>query len=67
MKILKPKQIIVALDFDDVEEASSIIKFLDPEIFRLKIGKQLYASEGPRVIDIINKQGFDIFFRLEAA
>ena len=65
MKILKPKQIIVALDFDDVEEASSIIKFLDPEIFRLKIGKQLYASEGPRVIDIINKQGFDIFLDLK--
>ena len=35
MKILKPKQIIVALDFDSIKEASSIVKNLDPEIYRL--------------------------------
>ena len=50
MKILKPKQIIVALDLDSIEEADSIVKFLDPEIFRLKVGKQLYANEGPKII-----------------
>ena len=60
MKILKPKQIIVALDFDSVDEVSSIVKLLDPEIFRLKIGKQLYASEGPKILENLNKKGFDI-------
>jgi len=65
MKILKPKQIIVALDFDSVEEASSITKLLDPEIFRLKIGKQLYAGEGPKIIENFNNQGFDIFLDLK--
>ena len=45
MKILKPKQIIVALDFDSIEEANSVVKLLDPEIYRLKIGKQLYAAK----------------------
>ena len=65
MKILKPKQIIVALDFDSVEEASAVVKLLDPKIFRLKIGKQLYASEGPRVLENLNKQGFDIFLDLK--
>ena len=65
MKILKPKQIIVALDFDSIEEANAVVEFLDPNIFRLKIGKQLYASEGPRVLENLNKQGFDIFLDLK--
>ena len=65
MKILKRKQIIVALDFDSFKEANSIAKFLDPEIYRLKIGKQLFASEGPKIIENFNKQGFDIFLDLK--
>ena len=65
MKILKPKQIIVALDFDSIKEASSIVKYLNPEIYRLKIGKQLFASEGPQVLDEFNKQGFDLFLDLK--
>ena len=65
MKILKPKQIIIALDFDSIEEASSITKLLDPEIFRLKVGKQIYAGEGPKIIENLNKQGFDIFLDLK--
>ncbi len=65
MKIIKPKQIIVALDFDSIKEASSIVKYLDPEIYRLKIGKQLFACEGPKVLDKFNKQGFDLFLDLK--
>ncbi|MDA9724741.1 orotidine-5'-phosphate decarboxylase [Gammaproteobacteria bacterium] len=65
MKILKAKQIIVALDFDSLDEATSIINLLDPEIFRLKIGKQLYACEGPKILENLNKQGFDIFLDLK--
>tara|TARA_B100000242_G_scaffold286003_1_gene251111 strand:+ start:2352 stop:3050 length:699 start_codon:yes stop_codon:yes gene_type:complete len=65
MKILKAKQIIVALDFDSLDEAASIINLLDPEIFRLKIGKQLYACEGPKILENLNKQGFDIFLDLK--
>ena len=65
MKILKPKQIIVALDFDSLEEVNSIVKLLDPEIYRLKIGKQLYAGEGPKILENLNKKGFDIFLDLK--
>ncbi len=65
MKILKPKQIIVALDFDSIQEVNSIVKYLDPEIFRIKIGKQLYAGEGPKIIEILSKKGFDIFLDLK--
>ena len=65
MKILKPKQIIVALDFDSAVEANSIVKLLDPEIYRLKVGKQLYASQAPHTLYSSNKQGFDIFLDLK--
>lgn len=65
MKILNPKQVIVALDFDSFEEASTVVKSLNPEVFRLKIGKQLYADEGPKILDKFNKQGFDIFLDLK--
>ena len=65
MKILNPKQIIIALDFDSFEEVSTFVKFLDPEIFRLKIGKQLYASQGPKILEKLNQQGFDIFLDLK--
>ena len=65
MKILKRKQIILALDFNSIDEANSIVKLLDPEIYRLKIGKQLFAAEGPKIIENINKQGFDIFLDLK--
>tara|TARA_B100000963_G_scaffold241142_1_gene210971 strand:- start:482 stop:1180 length:699 start_codon:yes stop_codon:yes gene_type:complete len=65
MKIIKPKQIIVALDFDSLEEANSVVKHLDPEIYRLKIGKQLYAGEGPKILENFNQQGFDIFLDLK--
>ena len=65
MKILKPKQIIVALDYDSIREASSVVKLLDPKIFRLKVGKQLFAGEGPKILDDLNQRGFDIFLDLK--
>ena len=65
MKILKRKQIIVALDYNSFKEANSISKLLDPEIYRIKVGKQLYASEGPKILENLNKKGFDIFLDLK--
>ena len=65
MKILKPKQIIVALDFDSIEEVSSIVNLLDPDLYRLKVGKQLFASQGPKILEDLNRQGFDIFLDLK--
>ena len=48
MKILKPKQIIVALDFDSIEETDFIVKHLDPEIYRLKIGNSFSLAKGQK-------------------
>ena len=65
MKILNPKQTIVALDFDSYKEAELIIRHLNPDNFRLKVGKQLFSNEGPKVLEKINKKGFEIFLDLK--
>tara|TARA_B100000035_G_scaffold277489_1_gene255809 strand:+ start:2616 stop:3305 length:690 start_codon:yes stop_codon:yes gene_type:complete len=64
MKI-KPKQIIVALDFDSTKEVKETISLLDPKKFRVKVGKQLFTSQGPKIIDMLHDEGFDIFLDLK--
>ncbi len=64
MKI-KPKQIIVALDFDSPKEVKETISLLDPKKFRVKVGKQLFTSQGPKIIDMLHDEGFDIFLDLK--
>ena len=62
---LNPKQVIVALDFDTYDQAMSVCKNLSPEKFRLKVGKQLYSSEGPKIIDKFHQLGFEVFLDLK--
>ena len=62
---LKPKQVLVALDFDSYDQAKEVSRNLDPNKFRLKVGKQLYSAEGPKIIDIFHKQGFEVFLDLK--
>ncbi len=64
-KILNPKQTIVALDFNSYEEANKLTRYLDPEKFRLKIGKQLFSNEGPFILDRLHNEGFEIFLDLK--
>ena len=64
MKI-NPKQIIVALDFDNFKEVKETISFLDPNKFRVKVGKELFISQGPKILDFLHSEGFDIFLDLK--
>ena len=48
---LKPKQVIIALDVNSLEEIKSLLSIIDKDLFRLKVGKQLFTSQGPRAID----------------
>ena len=36
-----PKKIIIALDYDDIDNALALADNLDPDLCRLKIGKEL--------------------------
>ena len=62
---LKPKQTIIALDVSSLEEIKSLLAIIDKDLFRLKIGKQLFTSQGPKAIDELRSLGFDIFLDLK--
>ena len=62
---LKPKQTIIALDVSSLEEIKSLLSIIDKDLFRLKVGKQLFTSQGPRAIDELRSLGFDIFLDLK--
>ena len=65
MMKIKPKQIIVALDLNSFNEVKGAIAYLDPNKFRIKVGKQLFISQGPQILDFIHEKGFDIFLDLK--
>jgi len=62
---LKPKQTIIALDVSSLEEIKDLISIVDRDLFRLKVGKQLFTSQGPKAIDKLISLGFDIFLDLK--
>jgi orotidine-5'-phosphate decarboxylase len=62
---LIPKQVLVALDVNSLEEASSIMSLLDKDLFRLKVGKQLFTSEGPAAVEKLIGKGYDVFLDLK--
>jgi len=67
MKIDKPvdKPVIVALDFPDTASALSLIDRLDPQLCRLKVGKELFTRTGPDFVRDIIKRDFDVFLDLK--
>ena len=62
---LKPKQVIIALDVNSLEEIKSLLSIIDKDLFRLKVGKQLFTSQGPKAIEELRSLGFDIFLDLK--
>ena len=58
-------RIIVALDFPDANSARSFARKLPPQSCKLKIGKELFISEGPALVDEFVRRGFDVFLDLK--
>lgn len=59
------KRIIVALDMDDQKKALELIDKLDPDLCRVKIGKELFTLYGPDLVRQVQARGFDIFLDLK--
>ena len=64
-RFIKKGQIIVGLDFDNAKNAFEITKLLDPKNYKLKVGSQLFTACGPKILDDLRKDGFDIFLDLK--
>lgn len=61
---MKP-EIILALDVDSLERARYLVNKLYPVIKYFKVGSQLFTACGPKVIDLINKKGANVFLDLK--
>jgi orotidine-5'-phosphate decarboxylase len=59
------KPIIVALDYDNADDALLIAARLDPQICRVKVGKELHTAAGPQVVEALMTRGFDVFLDLK--
>lgn len=62
---MSSSRIITALDFADADTVLGFIDTLDPELTRLKVGKQLFTRAGPLLVDAIQQRGFDVFLDLK--
>lgn len=59
------KKLIVALDFDNASKALNFLNNLDPDKCLVKVGLELFISEGWRILDLISERGFEIFLDLK--
>ena len=57
--------IIVALDFPEANAALEMAKALDPGKCRVKVGKELFTSAGPAVVESLQRLGFEVFLDLK--
>lgn len=62
---MSSKRLIIALDFKNFDEMSKFVTRLDPNSCVLKVGLQLFISEGNKVLDFLSSKGFDIFLDLK--
>ena len=59
------ERLIVALDFDTLEQATDLVRQLSGEVGMFKIGKQLFTHAGPQAVRQIQELGGEIFLDLK--
>ncbi len=59
------KNIIIALDFATGDKTLQFLDLLDPNLCRVKIGKELFTASGPQLVRKIIDRGFDVFLDLK--
>lgn len=58
-------KIIVALDYADATSALNLAAKLDPNMCKLKVGKELFTAAGPTLIEQLVKKQFKVFLDLK--
>ncbi len=59
------KRVIVALDCNSMDQALALVDSLDPQLCRVKVGKELFTACGPELVAAIKQRDFDIFLDLK--
>ncbi|HSD84889.1 MAG TPA: orotidine-5'-phosphate decarboxylase, partial [Anaerolineae bacterium] len=58
-------KIIVALDYAEAQPAMQLVEQLDPGLCRLKVGKELFTTAGPKFVEQLVVQGYGVFLDLK--
>lgn len=58
-------KIIVALDFSSADAAIEFAAKTSPELCKLKVGKELFTSAGPALVQQLVDSGYDVFLDLK--
>ena len=58
-------KVVVALDFDNKDEALSFVDKIQPSDCRLKVGKEMFTHFGPEFVRELVNRGFDVFLDLK--
>ena len=57
--------VVVALDYPTAPAAIDLAKRLSPELCRLKVGKELFSSSGPALVEQLQHLGYEVFLDLK--
>ena len=57
--------IVVALDYPAAPAALDLAQRLSPTLCRVKVGKELFTSAGPALVDDLQRLGFEVFLDLK--
>ena len=63
--IKKDPKIVVALDFDQLNKAEAFVDKLDPDLCRLKVGKEMFTHFGPSFVSGLVDKNYDVFLDLK--
>lgn len=61
----KSSPIVIALDYKDEASTINLVNQLQPELCRLKVGKELFVRCGPELVKKLIDKGFDVFLDLK--
>ncbi|WP_019530425.1 orotidine-5'-phosphate decarboxylase [Dasania marina] len=57
--------VIVALDYNNLQQVEALAEQLNPADCRLKVGKELFTYCGPAVLSLLHSKGFEVFLDLK--
>ena len=63
--MLNNAKLFIAFDFNDVNNAKEFSKKLDPHQCWVKVGKELFTSGGPAIVEWLQSNGFKVFLDLK--
>ncbi len=61
----KEPKVIVALDFANEQDAMQLVNQLDPDLCKLKVGKEMFTAFGPAFVKKLVLLKFDVFLDLK--